>query len=51
MLAMTSADLRPAIEDRPIGVLAKRLIPEYPGDMPPGLPPEWLEPLRAGTPA
>lgn len=49
VLAMTCADLRPAIENRPIGRLARKLIPAYPGDMPPGLPAEWLAPLRTGT--
>ena len=46
-LAMTLQDLRPAIADRPAGELAMRLIPDYPGDAPPVLPAEWLEPLRA----
>ncbi|HEV2728083.1 MAG TPA: glutathione S-transferase N-terminal domain-containing protein [Solirubrobacterales bacterium] len=45
-LAMTLDDLRPAIENRPAGALAKRLVPNYPGRMPPVLPPEWLAPLR-----
>ncbi len=49
-LAMTLDDLRPAIENRPAGALAKRLVPNYPGKMPPVLPPEWLAPLR-GAPA
>jgi glutathione S-transferase len=44
-LALTMDDLRPAIEDRPIGRLAMRLLPEYPGHLPPGLPAEWLAPL------
>jgi glutathione S-transferase len=46
-LAMTLQDLRPAIADRPAGELAMRLVPDYPGDVPPVLPAEWLEPLRA----
>jgi len=46
-LAMTMDDLRPAIEGRPCGELAKRLVPEFPGRIPPVLPAEWLEPLRA----
>ena len=46
-LAMTLQDLRPAIANRPAGGLATRLIPDYPGDAPPVLPAEWLEPLRA----
>jgi glutathione S-transferase len=45
-LAMTLDDLRPAIESRPAGALARRLVPNYPGKMPPVLPAEWLEPLR-----
>jgi glutathione S-transferase len=45
-LAMTLDDLRPAIENRPSGALAKRLVPNYPGKMPPVLPTEWLAPLR-----
>lgn len=51
-LAMTLEDLRPAIEARPAGELAMRLVPEYPGRIPPILPAAWLEPLRApATPA
>ncbi len=49
-LAMTLDDLRPAIEARPAGELAKRVVPSYPGHTPPILHPAWLEPLR-GTPA
>jgi glutathione S-transferase len=50
-LAMTLQDLRPAIAGRPAGELATRLVPDYPGDAPPVLPAEWLEPLRAAAPA
>jgi glutathione S-transferase len=46
-LAMTLQDLRPHIAARPAGELARSRVPEYPGDMPPVLPAEWLEPLRA----
>jgi glutathione S-transferase len=49
-LAMTLDDLRPLIEQRPAGKLASRVVPNYPGRMPPILPPAWLEPLR-GAPA
>jgi glutathione S-transferase len=49
-LAMTLDDLRPAIEGRPAGQLAKRLVPDYPGKAPPIIPAAWLEPLR-GQPA
>jgi glutathione S-transferase len=50
-LAMTLDDLRPAIENRPAGALAKRVVPNYPGKTPPILPPAWLQQLRDGTPA
>jgi len=50
-LAMTLDDLRPAIEGRPAGALAKRVVPDYPGKTPPILPAEWLEPLRAADPS
>jgi glutathione S-transferase len=46
-LAMTMDDLRPAIENRPAGALAKRVVPDYPGKTPPILPPAWLQPLRS----
>jgi glutathione S-transferase len=45
-LAMTLDDLRPAIENRPAGALAKRIVPDYPGKTPPILPPAWLQQLR-----
>jgi glutathione S-transferase len=45
-LAMTLDDLRPGIENRPAAELARRLVPNYPGRMPPVLPAEWLAPLR-----
>ena len=44
-LAMTLDDLRPHIEGRPAGQLTKRLVPDFPGEVPPVLPAEWLEPL------
>jgi glutathione S-transferase len=46
-LAMSLDDLRPAIENRPAGELAMRVVPDYPGRVPPVLPADWLEPLRA----
>jgi glutathione S-transferase len=46
-LAMTMQDLRPLIESRPAGKLARRVQPEIVGDFPPILPPTWLEPLRS----
>jgi glutathione S-transferase len=48
-LAMTMDDLRPAIESRPAGALAKRVVPNYPGRTPPILPAAWLEPLRGAS--
>ncbi len=45
-LALTLEDLRPAIESRPAGALAKRVVPDYPGKTPPIFPTAWLEPLR-----
>jgi glutathione S-transferase len=45
-LALTLDDLRPAIEGRPAGELAKRVVPDYPGKAPPILPPAWLQQLR-----
>jgi len=50
-LAMTLDDLRPAIESRPAGELAKRVVPDYPGKAPPILPPAWLQPLRSAPTA
>lgn len=48
-LAMTLDDLRPAIENRPAAELARRLVPNYPGKMPPVLPAAWLRTLRGET--
>jgi len=45
-LAMSLDDLRPAIEHRPAGQLALRILPHYPGRTPPALPTAWLEPLH-----
>jgi glutathione S-transferase len=39
---MTYEDLRPALQTRPAGELATRVLPHYPGPIPPFLPPEWL---------
>ncbi len=38
-------DLRPHIEPRPAGALARRLVPDYAGRIGPVFPPEWLRPL------
>ncbi len=50
-LLMTLQDLRPAITSRPAGAHARRFAPNFPGDAPPVLPAEWLEPLTATAPA
>jgi glutathione S-transferase len=39
-------DLRGLVEGRPAGDLAMRLLPRYPGPIPPFLPPEWLAAVR-----
>ena len=44
-LAMSLDDLR-AIENRPAGELALRVVPNCPGRTPPVLPKAWQEPLR-----
>jgi glutathione S-transferase len=48
-LALTSQDLRPFIDSRPAGKLARRALPNFAGDLPPTIPDPKLEPLR--TPA
>ncbi|HEY5708787.1 MAG TPA: glutathione S-transferase N-terminal domain-containing protein [Solirubrobacterales bacterium] len=50
-LAMTLQDLRPPIDGRPAGRLARRAVPRFPGDAPPVLPSAWLRPLRSHGPA
>jgi glutathione S-transferase len=46
-LMMTMDDLRPAIESRPVGDLAMRILPHFPGHTPEVLPEEWLRGLRS----
>jgi glutathione S-transferase len=41
-LALTLDDLKPLIEPRPAAAAAHRLVPDYPGHMPPVFPPAWL---------
>lgn len=50
-MALTVEDLRPAIESRPCERLAMRLVPDYEGSLPAGLPEEWLAPLTPAGPA
>ena len=49
-LAMTMDDLRPLIQGLPVGRAAVRLLTDFPGTVPPGLPDQWLEPLRSASP-
>ena len=39
-------DLAPRIGDRPAARWAMEVMPEFPGEFPPYLPEEWLEPVR-----
>ena len=50
-LLMSLDDLRPAIEGRPAGEMATRVVPDYPGRVPPILPAEWLESIKETAPA
>jgi glutathione S-transferase len=50
-LMMTLDDLRPAIEDRPAGAMATRIVPDFPGHVGPVFPAQWLQPLREAAPA
>lgn len=50
-LLMTLEDVRPAIDGRPAGEHALRVVPEFPGHTPAVFPAAWLEPLRAAEPA
>jgi glutathione S-transferase len=50
-LLITLDDVRAAIEERPAGELAARIVPEFPGRVGPVFPAAWLEPLRETTPA
>lgn len=50
-LVMTLADVRPAIEGRPAGAHALRIVPDFPGYVGPVFPAAWLEPLHAAQTA
>jgi glutathione S-transferase len=45
-LLMCFEDLEPAIEGRPTGELARRVVPKAPGRIARVYPPEWLRPLQ-----
>jgi glutathione S-transferase len=44
-----SEDLAPYVVGRPAERLARRVAPDYPGELPAVLPPEWLPPLPDGA--
>lgn len=48
-LLLTLSDLRPLIDPRPAGELARRLFPDLPGDMPAGALPAELLPAAAAS--
>lgn len=48
-LLLCMEDLRPHIESRPAGPLARRIAPDFPGSIGPAFPREWLEPLATGA--
>jgi glutathione S-transferase len=48
-LIMSLQDLRPMIMSRPAGEYALRVVPDFPGDVPPILPHDWLAALPAPT--
>jgi glutathione S-transferase len=45
-LLMCLDDLRPVLEDRPAGRLAREVVPAFPGRVGPVFPAEWLNALR-----
>jgi glutathione S-transferase len=45
-LLMSFDDLRPFVEARPCGEMARRIVTDFPGRTPPIFPAEWLEGLR-----
>lgn len=50
-LVMALDDLRDAIAAQPAGEMALRVVPDFPGRVPPVFPAAWLEPLRETAPA
>ena len=48
---MSFEDLRPAIQSRPAGEMALRVVPDFPGRTPPVLPESWLRSLRSAASA
>jgi glutathione S-transferase len=50
-LLLTLDDLRPAIEERPAGELALRIVPTFPGRVRPVFPSAWLQAARTAEAA
>jgi glutathione S-transferase len=51
-LLLTIEDVRPLLDDRPAGALARRVFPDYPGNVPAGaFPPTWLRASGASASA
>jgi glutathione S-transferase len=50
-LLLTLDDLRAAIEERPAGELALRIVPSFPGRVGPVFPAAWLQPTRTAEAA
>lgn len=48
-LLMSLDDVRPALTSRPAGQLAQRVVPDYPGEVPPILPADWLASLQTAA--
>jgi glutathione S-transferase len=48
-LLMTLDDVGDFLRARPAGQLAARVVPEFPGRVPPVLPAEWLAPVRGAS--
>ena len=48
-LLICMEDVRPAVESRPAGALARRVVPSFPGHVGPVFPREWLEGLRGSA--
>lgn len=49
-LLLRLADVAPYVEGRGAGQLARRVCPDFPGEIGPVLPAQWLAPPRSGRP-
>ncbi|MBA2504495.1 MAG: glutathione S-transferase family protein [Thermoleophilaceae bacterium] len=48
-LLLNFEDLAPLLEGRPAADHARRIVPDFPGHVPPALPADWLAPVVAAT--